>query len=103
MLAIAAVWIALVSLLLAGAAVVHRPLFTDLTVTLVLYFGSPGALCFAGLTLWAHRDDGDDDPGIRARRVQAKAAITLALLAATIMYLLVIYSTKLTPLEGASP
>lgn len=99
MLALLSVWIGLVALILAAAMIVYRPAFTDWAVTLVLYFGSPGAMCLAGLMLWAHRKDDDDDPGLNAQRLQAKTAIALAIVAAAIVYLLVIFSTKLEPIE----
>jgi hypothetical protein len=99
MLALASVWIALASLLLAAAMAVYRPAMTDVTVLLVLYFGSPGALCLAGLTLWAHRKDTSTDPGLAARCLQAKVAIAMALAAAAIVYLLIIFSRKLVPIE----
>ena len=95
MLALASVWIGLAVLALSAAMVVYRPAFTDLSVTLVLYFGSPGALCFSGLVLWAYRKDDGNDPGIVAQRKQAWVAIALALVAAAMVYLLVIFSHKL--------
>jgi len=100
MLALASVWIALGSLLLAVAMTGYRPAMTDVTVILVLYLGSPGALCLAGLTLWAHRADTEPDAGVVARRVQAKAAIGMSVVAAGIVYLLIVYSQKLVPFEG---
>ena len=99
MLALASVWIGLAALALSAAMVVYRPAFTDLTVTLVLYFGSPGSLCLAGLVLWAYRKEDHADPGLAAQRKQAWVAIGLALVAAAIVYLLVIFSRKLEPLE----
>jgi len=100
MLALASVWLGLMSFLLALAMLVHRPAFTDWTVVLVLYFGAPGAMCLAGLTLWAHREEKSaDDPGLAARRVQSVTAIVLSILAAAIVYGLIICSRKLTP-EG---
>ena len=99
MLALASVWIGLAVFALSVAMVVYRPAFTDLTVTLVLYFGSPGSLCFAGLVLWALRKEDVADPGIAAQRKQAHVAIALALVAAAIVYLLVIFSHKLEPIE----
>ena len=102
MLALAAVWAAMVSLFLSLLMLVYRPAFTDPTVTVVLWFGVPGALCFAGLTLWAHRDEGSDDLGVVARRIQAKIAIVLGILAAGIVYALIIFSTKLDPVEQTS-
>ncbi len=101
MLAFAAVWIALASLLIAVAMLVYRPTFTDVSVVLVLYFGSPGALCLALLTLWAFRREGDEDKGVRARRLQCWVAIAMAVAAAAIVYLLIIRSAKLEPIEPA--
>ena len=95
MLALGSVWIGLGSLLIAVSMIVHRPTFTDLTVTLVLYFGSPGALCFAGLVLWAHRKDDASDPGLQAQRLQAKIAIGMAVVAAAIVYILVIGADRI--------
>ncbi len=98
MLAFSSVWIALASLLLAVAMLVYRPTMTDLNLTLVLYFGSPGAICFAGLTLWAFRKDDSSDPGVAARRTQSKVAIFMALLAAAIVYALVIRADRIEPI-----
>ena len=99
MLALASVWIGLASLVLAAAMLVFRPAMTDWSVTLVLYFGSPGALCLAILVLWAHRGEDSSDPGLEARRLQAKVAIVLAILAAAIVYALIIGSEKLLPAD----
>jgi|GEM_PF-1971937 len=99
MLAFAAVWFALASLLIAIAMVVYRPVFTDLSVVLVLFFGSPGALCFALLTLWAFRKEDTGDSGLQARRLQCKVAVVMALAAAAIVYMLVIFSTKIDTIE----
>jgi len=97
MLALTAVWMGMISLFLSLAMLMYRPAFNDLTVTAVLWFGVPGAICLAGLTLWAYRDEGRDDLGIVARRIQAKLAIVLSFLAAGIVYVLIIFSTKLDP------
>jgi len=99
MLALASVWIAAVTLVLAAAMAVYRPSMTNITVTAVLSLGCPGALCLAGLTLWAHRKADAPDLGIAARRIQAKVAIGMALAAAAIVYLLIIFSQKLMPIE----
>lgn len=88
------VWIALLSLLLSVGMVLHRPLFNDLSILLVLYFGAPGAMCLAGLVLWAHRKEGAADTGLQARRMQCKIAIGLALAAAAIVYALVMLSDR---------
>ena len=100
MLAISSVWIALASLLLAVAMLVYRPALTDLNLTLVLYFGSPGAICFAGLTLWAFRKDDASDSGVNARRTQAKVAIVIALAAAAIVYMLIIRADRIAPIAA---
>jgi len=101
MLALASVWIGLAALALSLAMVLYRPAFTDLTVTLVLYFGAPGSLCLAGLVLWAYRREDRADPGVAAQRKQAGVAIVLALVAAALVYLLVIFSHKLEPVAGS--
>lgn len=97
MLAFASVWISLASLVVAVSMLIYRPAFTDLNVTLVLYFGAPGALCLAGLVLYANRDFDSADHGLEAQRVQAKVAIAMAILAAAIVYTLIIRSQKLEP------
>jgi hypothetical protein len=103
MLALTSVWMGLATLALSMAMLLYRPAFTDGTVTFVLYFGSPGALCLAGLVLWAHRKDDRAEPGVSAQRLQAKIAIVFALLAAAIVYLLIINSQKLEPFEHRPP
>ncbi len=97
MLALLSVWIGLASLAIAAAMFGHRALFSDIGVTLVLYLGSPGALCLAGLVLWAYRKEGSSDPGVSAQRLQAKVAIVLALIASAIVYALFIASDKIAP------
>ena len=97
MLALMSVWIGFATMALAVAMVVYRPALTDLTIPLVLYFGSPGAMCLAGLVLWAHRKDGPDDAGLVAQRIQCKVAITMAIIAAALVYALIIASQKLEP------
>ncbi len=100
MLALTGVWIGLASLVTALAMLLYRPAFTDLTVTAVLYFTAPGAMCLAGLVLWAYRKEPKGaDPGIQAQRLQAKVAIALAILSAAIVYTLIIRSEKLEPIE----
>jgi len=94
-LAFFSVWISLAVLALAAGMVIYRPLFTDLTVVAVLWFGAPGAMCFAGLVLWAYRKDTSGDPGVSGQRLQARIAIVLSVAAAVIVYLLIIYSHKL--------
>lgn len=95
MLALLSVWIGLASFVLSALMLVYRPAMTDLTVLLVLYFGSPGALCLAGLVLWAHRTDTNPEPALAAQRVQCKVAIVLAIASAAIVYGLIIASQKI--------
>jgi hypothetical protein len=97
MLALTSVWVALGTFILAAAMIVHRPVMTDTTIPVVLWFGAPGAICLAGVVLWAYRKEGEDDPGIVAQRRQAKVAISFAVLAAGMVYGLIIGSYKFVP------
>jgi hypothetical protein len=97
LLALLSVWISLLVFVLSFTMAFYRPAFTDLTVVLVLWFGSPLALCLSGLVLWAYRKDTSGDRAIAAQRTQAKVAIGLALAATAIVYALIIFSTKLEP------
>jgi ABC-type glycerol-3-phosphate transport system permease component len=100
--ALMSVWLSLASLLLAAAMVLHRPLWNDYTVTLVLYFGSPGSLCLAGLVLWSLRREDPAEPGIAGQRRQAKIAMAQAVLAAAIVYALVIFAERRQAVSVAS-
>lgn len=95
MLALASAWIGLVSLLMATSMVLYRPAFSDLGVTLVLYFGTPGAICLGGLVLWAHRRDIAPSSELQAQRLQAWVGITLAVLSAAMVYWLVIGAERI--------
>lgn len=97
MLAFLSVWVAFSALVLSAGMIVYRPLFTDLTIVAVLWFASPGAMCLGGLVLWAYRKDASGDSGIANQRLQAKAAIAMALAAAAIVYWLIIFSKKIEP------
>ena len=96
MLALASVWIGFASLVIAGTMLAQRATFSNTGVILVLYFGSPGALCLAGLVLWAYRKEDSSDPGVSAQRLQAKIAIVLGLIAAGIVYALIVAADKTT-------
>ncbi len=98
--ALISVWIALLTLLLSATMLLYRPAFSDLSVTLVLWFGAPGAMCLAGLVLWAHRKEGHSDAGVVAQRLQAKIAIGIAIVAAGIVYALIIGSQKIEPIDA---
>ncbi|MHC4064985.1 MAG: hypothetical protein ACYSUQ_11405 [Planctomycetota bacterium] len=89
MAALISVWLGMACLSLSLLMVAWRPAFNDVTVLLNLYFGCPGTVCVAGLVLWAHRKDRGNDTGPAGRRLQAKVAIGLALLAAAIVYALI--------------
>ncbi len=95
MIALLSVWIGLASFVLAMIMLLYRPAMTDVNILLILYFGAPGALCLAGLVLWAHRMDDDPEPAIVAQRLQSKVGIMLAILAAAIVYALIIGSHKI--------
>ncbi len=94
MLAFLSVWIAVACLLASMTMLLYRPAFTDFNVWFVLWLGSPGAVALAGMVLWAHRKDKDDDPGLAGQRLQCKVAIGMALVAAAIVYGLIIGSDK---------
>lgn len=94
MIALLGIWTGLATLLLAVAMVVHRPWFTDVTVPVVVMFGSPGSLCLCGIVLWALRKEDASDPAVVAQRRQAKVGIVLALIAAAIVYALVILADR---------
>ena len=100
MLALLSVWVALLTLLCSAAMVIYRPAFTDISVALVLVLGAPGAIALAGMVLLIHRHDDASDPGVQGRRLQAKVAIGLAVVAAAIVYTLIIASRRITPIEG---
>ncbi len=71
-----------------------RPAFTDLSVWFVLWLGSPGTMCAAGMLLWGYRKHDGSEPGIAAQRIQCKVAIAVAIAAAAIVYALIIRSEK---------
>lgn len=99
MLALISTWTGLTTLVIAFTMLLYRPAFTDLTVTLVLWFGAPASLCLAGLVLWAFRKADTMDEGMEAQRLQAKVSIAMSLAAAAIVYALIIGSHKLEPIE----
>ncbi len=74
-----------------------RPAFTDWSVPFVLWLGAPGTMCIAGLVLWSYRKDKSGDRGIAARRLQCKVAIGLAIVAAAIVYYLIINAQQVPP------
>jgi hypothetical protein len=93
--AFTSVWMGIACLALATTMAVWRPAFTDFYIWLILWLGSPGTMCIAGLVLWSYRKDPHDEPGIAAQRIQCKVAIALAIAAAAIVYVLIIRSDKL--------
>jgi hypothetical protein len=94
MIALLSVWIGLAVLALSISMIFSARMFTDVTLFLVLWLGSPAAICLAGLVLWSYRKEGRDDPGIESQRVQCKAAIVMAVLAAGIVYWLMFSTTE---------
>lgn len=90
MFALLSVWLGLACLVAAIGMVVWRGMFTDGMVFALLWLGAPGALWLAGMSLWAHRKRDAGEPGVAAQRLQCKVAIGIAILAAGIVYLLII-------------
>ncbi len=97
MAAFASVWSGLGCVILAVVMVVWRSMFNDWTVPLILWLGSPGTICIAGMVLWSYRKDSSFDPGITAQRVQCKVAIGLAITAAAIVYALIFNAEEVPP------
>lgn len=101
MLAFTSVWIGLISLVVAMTMWAYRPAFTDASITIVLYFAAPGAMCLAGLVLWAYRKE-PPQAGIDSQRLQAKVAVLLALASAVIVYALIIGSDKFESIDATA-
>ena len=103
MAALASVWLGFVTLIVSLTMLFWRPAFTDITVPFVLWLGSPGTMCIAGLVLWSSRKEKDHDEGMAAQRLQCKVAIFLAIAAAAVVYYLIINADQVLPglLESA--
>lgn len=89
MLAFFSVWLGLATFALALAMLIHPPVANEVTFVLVLYFGAPGAMCLAGMVLWAHRKETSNGSEVAGQRRQAKVAIFLALAGASVVYVIV--------------
>ncbi|MEK6800109.1 MAG: hypothetical protein AABZ12_14185 [Planctomycetota bacterium] len=100
LLALGAVWLALAALGIALTMLLHRPAMTDVAILLVLWLGSPLSMCFAGLVLWAYRHHELPEDAVLAQRLQAKVAIAMAVFAAAVVYLLIIFSRKSEPVAA---
>ncbi len=70
MAALASTWMGLACLATALLMLLWRPALADLTVWIVLWLGSPGSICLAGMVLWAYRKRDAGEPGVAAQRVQ---------------------------------
>ncbi len=92
MLGILSVWLGLASLVMSLVMVLYRPAFHDVLVLIEMYFACPLSLMFGGLVLWATRQEKSQNT---APRLQAKVGITLALLAAAMVYGLVAFADRL--------
>jgi len=89
--ALISVWMGLACLLLSLAMLLWRPAMTDVAVTIALW-GAAATMALAGLVLWGLRNE-PPSRAVRMQRVQAGAAIVLALAGAAIVYVLVITAT----------
>ncbi len=94
MLALLSVWLGLASLMMSLVMVLYRPAFNDVLLLIEMYFACPMSLMFGGLVLWATRREKSQNV---APRLQAKVGITLALLAAAVVYGLVAFADRLVP------
>lgn len=88
-MALAAVWVALLCFVMGAACLVYPPAFTNAVLVFLLELGAPLSLTFAFLVLWAHRKSGGGDPAVAAQRQQAWVAIAMSLLAVAIIYFIV--------------
>ena len=68
--------------------------FNDVLLLIERYFACPLARMFGGLLLWATRKEKSQN---EAPRLQAKVGITLALVAAAMVYCLVAFAERLVP------
>ena len=93
MLALFSVWLGLASLLTSLVMVFYRPAFNDVMLLLHMYFACPLSLTLGGLVLWATRKDKSQRAPVR---LQAKVGITLALVAAAIVYVLVASAERIS-------
>ncbi len=94
MLGILSVWLGLASLVMSLVMVLYRPAFHDVLLLIEMYFACPLSLMFGGLLLWATRQEKSQNT---APRLQAKVGITLALVAAAMVYGLVALADRLVP------
>ncbi len=92
MLGILSVWLGLASLVMSIVMVLYRPAFHDVLLLVEMYFACPLSLMFGGLLLWATRREKSQNA---APRLQAKVGITLALVAAAMVYGLVAFADRL--------
>ena len=94
MLGILSVWLGSASLVISLVMVFYRPAFHDVLLLIEMYFACPLSLMFGGLVLWATRQEKSQN---EAPRLQAKVGITLALVAAAMVYCLVAFAERLGP------
>ena len=94
MIAFLSVWMGVACFAASLTMLIYRPAFTDFNIWFVLWLGSPGTMCLAGVVLWSHRKDMSGEPAVAAQRLQCKVAIALAIVAAAIVYALIFRSDK---------
>ncbi len=94
MLGLLSVWLGLASLVMSLVMVLYRPAFHDVLLLIEMYFACPLSLMFGGLLLWATRQEKSQN---EAPRLQAKVGITLALVAAAMVYCLVAFAEQIGP------
>ncbi len=93
MLALFSVWLGLASLLTSLVMVFYRPAFNDVVLLVHMYFACPLSLTLGGLVLWATRKEKSQHA---PARLQATVGITLALVAAVIVYVLVASAERIS-------
>lgn len=85
MFALASAWFGLLAFGLSAAMVIHRPLFSDVTLPISLY-GAVLAIGCGGLTIMRKAQPGDRGEAVAAQNTQARVGITLGFLAVLITY-----------------
>lgn len=93
MLSLLSVWLGLGCLTVSLAMLVHRPWFSDESVTIALY-SAAASICLAGMVLFSLRKRESIEAGVAMQRTQCKVALFMALLGAGVIYGLVIAADR---------
>lgn len=98
MAAFLSAWMGLACLAFAVVMIFYGPALNSVTIVVELW-GTAAAMTVAGLVFWAHRNE-PPTTAIKMQRLQAGFGIGLAVIAAAIVYVLII--GRSTPVEPAA-